>query len=129
MSAKRYTEEFEIQAIKQITENDYAVSDVAKRLGVTTKSLYNWLERYGKGSSEYQKIKTDNDEVRRLKAELKRVTMERDILKEATTFFANESKKGTLYPVKLLCQVMMVERSGYYAWLKEPVSRREKEDH
>ena len=44
---------------------------------------------------EYQKEKAAQDELRQLKAELKRVTEERDILKEAAAYFAGESKKNT----------------------------------
>jgi transposase len=39
---KRYSEEFKIEAVKQITERGYSVHEVAERLGITTKSLYNW---------------------------------------------------------------------------------------
>ena len=39
MSGKRYTDEFKIEAVKQVTDRGYAVADVAKRLGITTKSL------------------------------------------------------------------------------------------
>lgn len=45
--SKRYTEEFKIEAIKQVTERGYSVTDVADRLGTTTHSLYAWLKRYG----------------------------------------------------------------------------------
>jgi len=38
MSGKRYTEEFKIEAVKQVTDRGYKTSDVAKRLGVTTKA-------------------------------------------------------------------------------------------
>ena len=95
MSGKRYTDEFKIEAVRQITEGCYPVQEVAARLGVTTKSLYDWKATFGKPSSEYQKEKSTQDELRKLKAELKRVTQERDILKEATAFFAGESKKNT----------------------------------
>jgi len=44
---KRYPEEFKIEAVMQITERNYPIGEVAKRLGCTTKSLYNWIERYG----------------------------------------------------------------------------------
>lgn len=47
MSSKRYSEEFEIEAVKQITKGGYAVADVARRLGTTTHSLYTWREKYG----------------------------------------------------------------------------------
>lgn len=40
MSSKRYTEEFKVEAVKQITERDYPAADVARQLGVSTHSLY-----------------------------------------------------------------------------------------
>jgi len=39
---KRYTEEFKIEVVKQVTDRGYSVNEVAERLGITTKSLYNW---------------------------------------------------------------------------------------
>jgi transposase len=40
MDAKRYTEEFKVEAVKQVTERGHPVAEVANRLGVTTHSLY-----------------------------------------------------------------------------------------
>lgn len=95
MSGKRYPEEFKIEAIKQITERGYKASDVAKRLGVTTTSLDTWQKKYGNNNSHHQTITSQQEELRRLKSELRRVTEERNILKEAAAFFASESKKNT----------------------------------
>jgi len=95
MSGNRYTEEFRIEAVKQVVDRGYKPSDVAKRLGVTTNSLYNWIKRYGDHGSQHQAISDQQEELRKIKAELRRVTEERDILKEAAVYFANESKKGT----------------------------------
>ena len=47
MSSKRYTEEFKVEAVKQVTERGYSVAEVAARLGTTTHSLYSRLKRYG----------------------------------------------------------------------------------
>jgi len=91
MSGKRYTEEFKIEAVKQVTDRGYSVLDVAERLGVTTKSLYDWIKRYGDNAGQYQATKQQEDEIRRLKADLRRVTEERDILKKAAKYFAKES--------------------------------------
>ncbi|PLW78644.1 hypothetical protein C0081_03415 [Cohaesibacter celericrescens] len=43
-----FTEEFKIEAIKQITERGYSVAYVSHRLGDSTRSLYAWKKRYGK---------------------------------------------------------------------------------
>ena len=91
MSGKRYTEEFRVEAVRQVTDRGYSDPEVAKRLGVTTKSLYGWLKRYGEHAQQYQARQQQDAELRRLKAELKRVTEERDILKKAATYFAKES--------------------------------------
>ena len=92
MSSKRFTDEFKIEAVKQVTERGYSLSDVAKRLGVTTKSLSDWIKKYGQGPAHAARIDDHQAEIRRLKAELKRVTEERDILKKATAYFAKESQ-------------------------------------
>lgn len=95
MSGKRYPEEFKIEAVKQVTDRGYKVGEVADRLGITTKSLHDWIKKYGDQGSQHQTINSQQEELRRLKAELRRVTEERDILKEAAAFFASESRKDT----------------------------------
>ncbi len=88
MSSKRYTEEFKVAAVRQVTERGYCVSEVAARLGTTTHSLYTWLRHYGVGLGSQPELNEHQVENRRLKAELKRVTEERDILKKAAAYFA-----------------------------------------
>lgn len=56
MSGKRYPEEFKIEAVKQVTDRGYKVGEVAKRLGITTKSLHDWIKRYGDLGSQHQDI-------------------------------------------------------------------------
>ena len=90
MKGKRYTEEFKVEAVKQVTDRGYSVADVAERLGTTTHSLYAWLKKYGE-SNPRQAHKPDIEaENARLKADLSRVTEERDILKKAAKYFAND---------------------------------------
>jgi len=92
MSSKRYPEEFKIEAVKQVTERGHPVADVAARIGVSQHSLYQWIKLYGVPASERQEAQGQTAEIRRLKAELKRVTEERDILKKAAAYFAKESR-------------------------------------
>lgn len=93
--SQRFTEEFKIQAVKQVTDQGYSVASVSERLGVTSSSLYNWIKAYGPDSEEHRQSQEQSDRIKQLEKELKRVTMERNILKEATVFFAGESKKNT----------------------------------
>lgn len=95
MGGQRYTDEFKIEAVKQVTDRGYAIKDVAERLGVTTKSLHNWINKFGNEEHQHATIDSQQEEIRKLKAELKRVTEERNILKEAAVYFAGESKKST----------------------------------
>ncbi len=81
MSHPRYTEEFKIEAVKQVVERGHRVAEVAERLGVSGHSLYNWIKRYDKPVEQRQEDDDLQAENRRLKAELKRVLEERDILK------------------------------------------------
>jgi len=85
----RYTEEFKLGAVAQVTDKGYSVTSVAGRLGVSTKSLYDWVKRYG-AAPDTPGSSAEQGEIKRLKAELKRVTEERDILKKATAFFAKD---------------------------------------
>ncbi|WP_420895251.1 transposase [Thalassolituus oleivorans] len=41
-------EEFKIASVKQVPKQGYCTADFSERLGVTTKSLYSWRDRYGK---------------------------------------------------------------------------------
>lgn len=85
----RYTEGFKLGAVAQVTYKGHSVTSVAGRLGVSTKSLYDWVKRYG-GQPDTSAGSPDAAEIKRLKAELRRVTEERDILKKATAFFAKD---------------------------------------
>lgn len=81
MGKANFTDEFKLDAIKQITERGYSVADVSRRLGVSTHSLYSWMKRY---NAPPKAVAQDDQslEIRRLKQELARVTLARDILKK-----------------------------------------------
>lgn len=90
MVSKRYTDEFKAEAVKQVTERGYPVGEVAKRLGISSHSLYAWLRETGV-SQQARKVQQEADllkENQRLRAELRRVEEERDILKKAAAYFA-----------------------------------------
>lgn len=90
MSDKRYTEEFKIAAVRQVNEKGYPVLEVAARLGITNRTLYAWLRKYNLPNPSTINIEDKDAEIKRLQEELKRTREERDILKKAAAFFANQ---------------------------------------
>ena len=94
-SGIRYSNEFKQEAVNQVVIHGYKVAEVAKRLDISTKSLYDWMKIFSKPPKQRQKDQDLQAEIARLKRELKRTQQERDILKEAAVFFAGESKNGT----------------------------------
>ena len=90
MGKARFSDDFKRDAVLQITERGYPVSEVSRRLGVSPHSLYEWRKKFSQPSDT-----GDGDraaEIRQLKRELARVTEERDILKKATAYFAKDAK-------------------------------------
>ena len=90
MSNHRYSPEFKDEAVRQIIEAGHSVSDVAARLGVSTNSLYKWVGAVqpNTGSLKDDELIESKRENLKLRAELRRVEEERDILKKAAGYFA-----------------------------------------
>ncbi len=91
----RYTDEFKQEAVNQVVVHGYPVMDVSKRLGISNKSLYDWIRKFSKPKAQQAEESDLRAEIARLKRELKRSEQERTILKEAAVFFAGESKNAT----------------------------------
>lgn len=88
----RFSDEFKKDAVSQVVDRGYSVSDVADRLGVSTKSIYTWKAQFVRPDKVRDAETGLSTELRRVKKELTRVTEERDILKKATAYFARESR-------------------------------------
>jgi len=92
---KAYTLEFKLEAVR-LVESGQRVSEAARSLGIVEQTLANWVKAHlaGKlrGSGRNGELSAEQMEIRRLRAELARVTMERDILGKATAFFAKGQK-------------------------------------
>jgi transposase len=93
---QNYTKEFKNDAVKLVVEQGYSTSEVGRRLGINQTNVSRWVREYRQenepsvnGSATRNELE---NEVKRLYKENQRLRMEREILKKATAFFANESK-------------------------------------
>ena len=92
---RTYDDEFKRDAVRLVTNNSYGVSETARRLGINAKLLGRWkreAEARANGAvNGHGQVSPESDELRRLRKEIQRLRMERDILKKTVIFFANES--------------------------------------
>ena len=89
-----YTVEFRESAVKLAVESDQPISKTADDLGVNKNTLHTWISKYHRPQKKQSAQVEDEHlyaELKRLRAENKRLTEERDILKKATAYFAKES--------------------------------------
>ncbi|NCF62696.1 MAG: transposase [Gammaproteobacteria bacterium] len=90
MSNQRFTPEFKDEAVRQIIDRGYSVAEVSERLGVSAHSLYKWVKAVKPDKTDEQAaaLIEARSEVLKLRAQLKRTEEERDILKKAARYFA-----------------------------------------
>ena len=91
---RTYTSEFKIEAVKLIIEKGYSVAEAARSLDIGETLLRSWKQAFENQGSQafpgHGNLPAIEDELRQLRAENRRLLMERDILKKATAFFARE---------------------------------------
>lgn len=90
----RYTLEFKREAVR-LVEAGQSKASVAKTLGVSEQTLFNWVKASEQGKltgAETRAVSAEQMEIARLRAELAQVKMERDILGKATAYFAKSTK-------------------------------------
>jgi transposase len=92
---KVYTDDFKRSALQLVTEQKCSIAAAARAVGVSEPSLRQWLGKHGGESGETgpgATLEELREENKRLKRALKRAELEREILKKATAFFAQESQ-------------------------------------
>lgn len=87
---RTYSEEFKREAVKMVSEQGYSMAEAARNLGIHPNLLRNWKLKFSPDSEEQNLTEDERMDYARLKKENKQLRMERDILKKATAFFANE---------------------------------------
>ena len=93
---KKYSKEFKLDAVSLIAEQGYTRSEAARSLDINTNMLGRWMKEFqsddGQAFRGNGKLTPEQEENRRLKARVKRLQMEKEILKKATVFFAKETQ-------------------------------------
>ena len=93
---KTYSKEFKLDAIALVVEQGYTQAEAARNLGINANMLGRWIKEAenddGHAFRGNGKLTPEQDEIRKLREENKRLKMEREILKKATVFFAKETK-------------------------------------
>lgn len=92
---RAFTPEFKAEAVRLTQVGERGIAQVAKDLDLTETALREWVRRAevdaGKGPAGALTT-AERDELVRLRRDVKRLEMEREILKKAAAFFAKESK-------------------------------------
>lgn len=94
---KRYTKEVKLDAVSLVLDQGHSRTDVAKMLDVNNQMISRWVKEYqqdddGQAFRGNGKLTPEQEEIRRLKAQVKQLEMEKRIIKEATVFFAKETR-------------------------------------
>ena len=85
---RKHSEEFKREAVRLVHEQQLSLAEAARNLGIHVNLLRSWKQRFE--AEEEGLTEDERMEIARLRAENRRLRMERDILKKATAFFANE---------------------------------------
>jgi len=93
---KNYSREFKRGAVGLITEKGYSIAEASRNLGIDYSVLRRWKNQLAEDSQNAfpgkGRLKPADEELRRLRRQLERVTEERDILKKALAYFAEDQK-------------------------------------
>ncbi len=97
VTRKRYTKEFKLDAISLVLDQGHTKTEVSRSLEINANMLRRWIREYQADEADQSfrgngKLTPEQEEIRQLKAQIKQLKLEREILKEATVFFAKETK-------------------------------------
>jgi len=92
---RTFSREYKLEAVKKVVLKGLSYREVARDLGIRDNLIHNWRKQF-ESDGTLAKLTNNNAtaeaELKRLRDEVRRLKMERDILKKATAFFAKESR-------------------------------------
>lgn len=94
MSKRRFfSEEFKREAVSLVVDQGYSCAEAGRSLGVGGNLVGRWKRDLESGDSAFPgngRLTPDQQRIRELEAENRRLKMEKDILRKATAFFVQE---------------------------------------
>ena len=92
-SRRQFTDEFKASAVRLVLDEGKTVGAAARDLDLTETALREWVRRAQADRSKGRTGLTlaEREELARLRKEVRELRTEREILKKAAAFFANES--------------------------------------
>ena len=93
-SGKRrlYSEQFKKEAVLLVTEHGYTIVQAAQVVDTSEKNLQRWVKQQAQERNGECLDADEHVELQRLRREIKTLRMEKEILKKASAFFAQEMK-------------------------------------
>ncbi len=93
---RQYTDEFREDAVNQVIEGGRPMRQVARSLEISAGTLGNWVAEAKTGRQRSKRapgkpVDELEAEVSRLRQEVARLKLEKEILKKAAAYFAKES--------------------------------------
>jgi transposase len=90
--SNKYSQEFKEEAAKLVIEHGYSQAEAGRRLGVSDKNINRWVKLFNNPLASRDKSTLEQEELKRLRKEVTQLRLEREILKKAAAFFAQEHK-------------------------------------
>ncbi|MEH0339492.1 transposase [Cutibacterium namnetense] len=91
---KKYDREFREGAVRIVEETNKPITQVARDLGVNEGTLGDWVQRARAAREGHGELsKDDYEELKRLRAEVAELRMERDVLKRSVVLWVKEATK------------------------------------
>ncbi|HVR55738.1 MAG TPA: IS3 family transposase [Pseudolabrys sp.] len=140
MERRKFTREFKLEAVRLIKERGVSYAQASHDLSVHQSQLRTWVKALADDPQHafpgQGQMKPEQLEIAQLKREVIRLKAERDILKKGRGLlregidvkFGFIAKHRGIWPAEWLCEALGVSRSGFYAWLTRPRSRRSRSD-